>query len=193
MPAPNRFTSASDEELAEGIAAAASAPADAQAALGELARRHGKALLAFLASRLEFGVAEDLVQEVWLQAWRSLTGGAWKRQHLRGWLFQVAKSRMIDHVRKMKPALFDGNESDIASKDGAPIESALIAERQAALRRCLEGLSAEEATVVRARLDGDNYQALSKSSGIDPHRAYGVLSTAKKKLRQCLGTHADEA
>jgi RNA polymerase sigma-70 factor (ECF subfamily) len=72
-----------------------------EAGLARLCDEHGRALLAYT-SRLtgDDFVAEDIVQETLLRAWRhpdALTG---ERGSPRAWLFTVARNLAMDHFRR---------------------------------------------------------------------------------------------
>src|SRR5947207_706578 len=72
---------------------------EAAPAFETLVLRYGVRLLGLLRT---CGVPErereDVAQEVWLRAWRALP--AWRPDHFRGWLFQVARTTAEDHRRK---------------------------------------------------------------------------------------------
>ena len=63
-------------------------------------------LSAFIRSRVNSPVdAEDLLQEVWLQL--SKNKKLEEVKSISGWLYQVARNKIIDHYRKMSPDLLD--------------------------------------------------------------------------------------
>ncbi|MEM8526444.1 MAG: sigma-70 family RNA polymerase sigma factor [Bacteroidota bacterium] len=68
----------------------------------EAVQQHEAELTAFLRARVANKVvAEDLLQEVWYQLSRQVEKE--QPKHLRAWLFQVARNRVIDHYRKKAP------------------------------------------------------------------------------------------
>ncbi len=59
-------------------------------------------------------------------------------------------------------------------------------ERMAILKRCLDGLDAVSAALVRARLGGEDYAAICGRLGLKPERAHKLFHQAKDRLRHCV-------
>jgi RNA polymerase sigma-70 factor, ECF subfamily len=71
-----------------------------EAFLRALYNTHGNALLAYAVSHTrDRAVAEDVVQETFLQAWRSPDVIVSGRSSVRAWLFKVARNNIIDRHR----------------------------------------------------------------------------------------------
>lgn len=68
-------------------------------ALAELWRRHNPALVAYLRA-CDRSFADDLASETWLSVARSLPSFAGDEQAFRGWLFTIARRRVLDHRRR---------------------------------------------------------------------------------------------
>ena len=68
-------------------------------AFEELARVQGKALHAYLARRAGTAVADDLLAEVWLAAFASRSTYDRSLGTARGWLYGVARLRLLEHYR----------------------------------------------------------------------------------------------
>lgn len=131
------------------------------AALGVLYDRHAPVLLA-LAQRIVGGAteAEDLVHEVFLEAWQKAAAYDPERASVRGWLLLRARSRCLDvkksaRVARRAPAdvtaledLSDPNALAALSPDRARIQrviSSLPREQQLVLLLgYFEGLSSSE-------------------------------------------------
>lgn len=63
-------------------------------------------LSGFIAARVSNeNDAEDILQDVWFQL--SRTFGQTEIEHVSGWLYQVARRKIIDHYRKHSPELLD--------------------------------------------------------------------------------------
>lgn len=88
----------SDIDLVRGMAAGD------RAALAVFYDRHAPQVLGLLVRWLKHRVdAEDVLQEVFWQAWSSAVRFDPGRATPLGWLFVLAKSRAIDHLRRRRP------------------------------------------------------------------------------------------
>ena len=124
----------------------------AQEACAELYQRHARLLLAFLASRGQRANLDDLHQSVWERVWRylpeSFSGG-----NFRAWLYQIARSRVIDEARKQRPErLADTDPPDLRAEKSC--HEMMDQEQMAILQHCLEQLAERAARVVRAVCPG---------------------------------------
>jgi RNA polymerase sigma-70 factor, ECF subfamily len=149
---PRREVAPDDERLLVDRARGGDA-----AAFGSLIERHGQMVLSLAyASTLNRHDADDVAQETFLAAWRSLPG-------FRGdaafstWLYGLARSRCADRARRaaVRPALAVHANDDTAaapSRRGRTAALAILAaasrlplaQRQAVLMRDVQGLSYEE-------------------------------------------------
>lgn len=176
----------------EDLAALAARRTDSDGALGaardafdRLYRRHAPLLLAFLAARGRRTDLDDVHQDVWSRVWTRLPD-QFQGGNFRAWLYQIARHVVIDRARKHKPdALVD--EHTLQDRNHEPVDQPLIeAERGEALRRCLEKLTTEAATLVRARLAGEDYTQVCARLGMASSRAYKVFHEAKAQLQACV-------
>ena len=107
-------------------------------------RAHAGELFRFALRQLgDHGAAEDVVQEVFLRAWRSSDSFDARRGTLRTWLFAIARNLVVDHARRraVRPAT-PVAESDLvalAGGDGGFTEATMTAWTvEEALRRLSE-------------------------------------------------------
>ena len=98
-----------DSEL---VAAFASGDA---AAMEELVSRYRRALFSWFSLQVQDrGTAEDLYQDVWLKVIRG--AAAFHDVSFKAWMWRIARNRLIDHRRKMRPELT--LDQPVAGTDG---------------------------------------------------------------------------
>jgi RNA polymerase sigma factor (sigma-70 family) len=89
-----------DEDMARaGDETVAWAMAGDRDAFACLVREHGQAVHAYLSRRAGRQVADDLLTEVWLRAWRSRAGYDTAWAALRPWLYGIARNVLRSHWR----------------------------------------------------------------------------------------------
>jgi RNA polymerase sigma factor (sigma-70 family) len=160
-------------------------PAAAKQACEELYFRHAGQLLSFLAARVPKSDLEDVHQGVWQRVWQHLPdkfhGG-----NFRAWLYQIARNHLIDLGRKRCPEpLAETNElPDI--RQAAQAADLLDEERRTALARCLERLTSQEASLVRARLAGESYSEICVRLDMKVEGLHKLFHKAKHQLQTCV-------
>jgi RNA polymerase sigma-70 factor, ECF subfamily len=153
-------------------------------ALPELYERFGRHVFGFLHSALpDRASAEDVQQQVFLDAWRRSETYDVTRASPLTWLMMIARSRAIDHRRKRVPQptedLPDGRE---AADPSADIDALVEVWRVAGL---LAQLPPEEAALLRMRFYDDLPQSeIARRTGIP-------LGTVKMRMANGLRTLRD--
>ena len=154
-------------------------------ALAELYDRHGR-LIYSLALRIvrDQGDAEDIVQEVFSQAWRQAGRYDAGRGQVVGWLVTMARSRAIDRVRgrRVRPdAMFDETAA-LDLPDSAPSADDQLAwsGRATEIRSAFEGLP----LLQRVAIELAFYEGLTHSEIAE--RLEVPLGTVKTRIRQGL-------
>lgn len=175
-----------DEELVSRIVAAQSASAieDAQRLFEVLYRRHGRAVLARLATSAVRSLADDLAQETWMRAWKRLE--SFKTGSFRAWILTIATNCRIDRQRRKSVPLLapDAEVADGAAKSGS--ESLETEERVTVLRKCLSKLDERRRRViVGIYYERTDYEAVCRELGITPNAAYKLTHEAKRLLTDC--------
>jgi len=127
-------------------------------ALREVYDLHGAAVFGLLVRALgDRAAAEDVQQQVFMEAWERAERYDADRAGLRVWLLTIARSRAIDHLRRRVPEPHDpssavalADRADEARLDELLEHWRLVAE--------LDRLPAEEAEVLRRRFYLDQSQ-----------------------------------
>jgi RNA polymerase sigma-70 factor (ECF subfamily) len=177
-----------DDVLARMIASRRSPHGDwqlAQQACEQLYHRHARRLLAFLSCRVDRGDVEDVHQAVWERVWRHLPEG-FHGGNFRAWLYRIARNYLVDLRRKKM--LQTPGQNVLAVPDKEVGVDVLMVEREqmAILRRCIELLSSDAATLVRARLSGEGYDEFCRRTGWKVERAHKLFHQAKEQLQTCV-------
>lgn len=155
-------------------------------AAGELYDRHAGKVLA-LARRIlrDDSDAEDVVQEVFSQAWRTATRFEPGRGTVAGWLLMMARSRAIDRLRARQTRPDTVGSVPLEMLPGntlPPPEQVFLKEQAARIRQGLVALPADQRTALElAYFDG-----LSQSEIAE--RLAAPLGTIKTRIRTALAT-----
>jgi RNA polymerase sigma-70 factor, ECF subfamily len=126
--------------------------------------------------------AEEILQDIFYQLWRSAERFDASRGSLPGWLVVVARNRAISRLRQHNPAAGDElNENIVASAfnlEGAVAQQQLLSR----IKGALENLPVEQrAAVELAYFEGLTHSEIAERTG-DP------LGTVKTRLRSALET-----
>lgn len=132
-----------DEPLIAGIA-----KGDSQA-LRSLIARHQVRVFRFIARLVRNeAVAEELTNEVFLEAWRhakSFEG----RSNAATWLLSIAHNKAVSSLRKRRDENWNEDEaSEIADAADDPEVIAQKSDKGAVMRRCMDDLSAEHREII---------------------------------------------
>jgi RNA polymerase sigma-70 factor (ECF subfamily) len=155
-------------------------------AAGELYDRHAGKVLA-LARRIlrDEGDAEDIVQEVFSQAWRTATRFEPGRGTVAGWLLMIARTRAIDRLRarQARPDTTGDVLLETMPGNAVPPPDQVIANEQfARIRQGLVALPADQ----RTALELAYFEGLSQSEIAE--RLAAPLGTIKTRIRTALTT-----
>jgi RNA polymerase sigma-70 factor, ECF subfamily len=120
-----------------------------QAALRALMARHQLRVFRFIVRFVRNeAVAEELTNEVFLDVWRNAKSYE-GRSKPTTWLLSIAHNRAISALRKRREESWDDDKAgQIADTDDDPEVAAQKADKGAAMRRCLDGLSAEHKEII---------------------------------------------
>lgn len=156
--------------------------------------RHSRAVYS-LACRVlsDPGEAEDVVQDVFAQAWRQASRFDAERSSVRGWLLMMTRARSIDRLRaRTVRAAVGGSHPDAenAVADHAPDPEAAAAMSQEA-RRVIKAMAeldpAQRTAVELAYYKGLTHTEIAETLGQPLGTVKTRVRTALMKLRDALG------
>jgi RNA polymerase sigma-70 factor (ECF subfamily) len=182
-----------DAPLAEDDALLIAIQARDDAALGELYDRYGRLALG-VAYRIlgERGVAEDVVQEAFLNVWRKASGYQPGRGSVRTWLLTIVHNLAIDrrrgrHRREMTDVQIDEVEYSLGTDDEelfSTVSGAIEAEQ---VRNALADLPPEQRLpIVLAYFGGLTHQEIAEQTGTPLGTVKSRMRLGLQKLRTAL-------
>ena len=170
-----------------------------RAAFEELVRRSAR--LVFSRLYLETGdshKAEDLAQETFLVAWRSIRQVT-NAKGFRSWLFSIAHSVVIDSVRREGRRKRSGKREDadallrIADGRATPDESAQREESKQQVLSVLRSLPEEYRLPITLRyIAGADYDTIGQQLGLSNGSLRGLLNRGMAQLRSAMGMQRDD-
>ena len=158
-----------------------------RAALAELYQRHGRTLLAVacavLHSRQE---AEDVIHDVFLEAWRHADTYSESRGSVKTWLLIRARTRALDRLRS------SGRRRDVLDHvaRNQPAESAVMVESgdQHRLHQALAAMPAPQQQVIQlSYFEGLTTAEIAHRLGIPTGTVKSRTRAALESLRSVLG------
>ena len=163
-----------------------------QAAIGELYDRHARAVYSLAVRMLaDASEAEDVVQDVFTQAWRQASRYDASRAPVVGWLLVMARARTLDRLRarrsRLAPIGLETVPTDPADPGPGQELQAISHEEADRLRRALDELpegqrQAIELAYYKGLSQSDIAEALQQPLGTVKTR----MRTALLKLREAL-------
>lgn len=150
-------------------------------ALGELYRRHANAIRALGRRLMSDEASEDLVHDVFLEAWRNAAAYDRQRGSVRVWLMVRARSRALDRLRAARPASAAWSLAELTA------ESTDDPARQADQRRVPKLLSvtseAELEVLLLAYWEGLSMSEIARELSIPTGTVKSRIRTALAKVR----------
>ena len=155
-------------------------------AVAELYDRYAARVLG-LAYRIvrNTGDAEDVVQEVFSQAWRTAPNYESRRGTVAGWLLMMARTRAIDRLRSRQARPDTAGDSKLHGipSDSTSVPERLIATQEATrVRQALLALPAEQKTALELAY----FEGLTQTEIAE--RLQIPLGTIKTRIRSALAS-----
>ena len=150
--------------------------------------RHAPSILGFLSRAVrDRGSAEDVLQEVFTDAWRRADRFDPERASLATWLMVIARSRAVDHLRRRVPEPRDTSVPGTVEEPedpGASMDALIGQWRFASL---VSRLSEEEARVLRMRFHlGLSQSEIAEQTGMSIGTVKTRMTRALTRLRSML-------
>jgi RNA polymerase sigma factor (sigma-70 family) len=174
-------------------------PVSAGKNISSLIGRFGKQLLGFIRKRVNSQAdAEDILQDVWYQLTTAVDTEP--IEQMSGWLFKVARNKIIDRYRKKLPDSLDLLLETGENADGPDLAGILLDKGQdpetdnlrslfwKTLHEALDELPEEQSTVfVLNELDGLSFKEIAERTGekvntLISRKRYAVLHLRERLL-----------
>lgn len=187
------------DSAAADTAALAAVRAGRRDAFDGIVSRHKAGLLAYISYRVgDVHAAEDLLQELFLRAFREACRGSFAgRSTVRSWLFAMAGNCVIDYHRAIarRGTVPAGDLEDAAaaadcpSPAAGPAEAAAVADEFRRVRSIMDQLPAEQRAVLELKaMGGLTFAEIAEATGCPvptvKSRMRYALDHVKKILRQ---------
>lgn len=182
-------------DLAQDLKLMAGIEAGDREALGGLYDRHAPAMLC-LASRIlrDRREAEDLVHDVFVEAWRKAASFSEDRGSVRAWLLVRTRSRAIDRLRNLEVAHRHARCEWEGAKDAplaAPADDPSTSPDQRRARAALAGLPEAQREVLElAFFEGLSCSEIARRCGAPLGTVKSRLSAGMRELRRLFDASA---
>ncbi|WP_167108206.1 sigma-70 family RNA polymerase sigma factor [Amycolatopsis granulosa] len=133
------------------------------------------------------GDAEDVVQEVFLTAWRRL-----EQLHADtafvGWLYRSTANRCLNVIRARRPVTdVDPDDTETPRGDARPEHAAEVSAQMAALTTALTGLTPEQrACWLLREVHGRSYDEIAEAVSTSPNAVRGRIARARAQLAEVM-------
>jgi len=135
-------------------------------------------------------IAEEVLQEIYVQIWERAHQYDATRASPLGWMAVIARNRALDEVRRKRPvSLDDAPEAlQVAVDAGDPLDLLEQSEALQRLRRCLDRLEPDRRQIVlSAYYDGLSREELARRFSHPVGTIKSWLHRSLLQLRDCLG------
>jgi RNA polymerase sigma-70 factor (ECF subfamily) len=156
------------------------------AAFETLVRQHGPALYAFIYRLVGDPTdADELTQETWVKAWRSLSGFKGKSE-FKTWLFRIGMNLTFNWKKRRKP-VEELTELLPGSSNNEPVTVFEQKRREEVVKAALAQLPPDQRTALVLNIyEGMSYREVAEVMGRSVRAVDALLFRAKANLRQIL-------
>jgi RNA polymerase sigma-70 factor (ECF subfamily) len=135
-------------------------------------------------------VAEEVLQDAFVQIWRDAGTFDPSRAAPMTWMAVIVRHRALDRLRRRHPEISLEEHEEFAEQpddNPGPMEIALNLSENHALRRCLERLSAQQReSISKAFLGGLTHQQLSAALEVPIGTVKSWIRRGLGQLKRCL-------
>ncbi len=164
-----------------------------QAALSKLYDRYARIIYAFAFKSLgNIEESEEVVIDMFAQVWRTAHSYDPAKSRVDTWLFMIARSRILDRLRKLQRS----TKKQTASKEAYlqspnaspdPIEDVVISERRSVVLAALEQLNPKNRQVLElAYYKGLSHQQIAEAMNLPLGTVKSCIRLSLNKLRTAL-------
>jgi RNA polymerase sigma-70 factor (ECF subfamily) len=133
------------------------------------------------------GEAEDILQDVYVAAWRRADTFDPARGSALTWLITLGRNRTIDRMRQHREEPLDEDMPEIEDEAPTPAAVAELSEERKRLERCLQQLEPKQSGVVReAFFTGVTYSELAERLSVPLGTMKSWIRRSLMQLKTCL-------
>jgi RNA polymerase sigma-70 factor (ECF subfamily) len=165
---------------------------DVEAKFSELYREESRYVLSYVTNLLrDRHLAEDVLQETMLRAWRHCDEFSQEKGSVRGWLLKVAHNIAVDKIRMRAARPREVTHSSASLAQVQDHADKVVTALQ--IRAALDGLSPQHRAVVELMyMDGCTARETARRLGIPEGTVYSRAFYALRMLRQEIGLTIDQ-
>jgi RNA polymerase sigma factor (sigma-70 family) len=153
-------------------------------AFDEIARRYRAALVSYAGSIVPSHRAEDVVQDAFVKAYRSLPRSD-EDLHLRPWLYTIVRNTALNDLRDQRV-----HEHLDENWDGVPQPAEVAAQRAelaSVVGRIQDLPTPQREALVKRELEGRSHEEIAARMGATPGAVRGLIFRARAALRDGAG------
>ena len=157
-------------------------------AFRRLVERHQLRVFGFVRNLVRHGTdADDLVQDVFVAAFRKLDSFDARRSRFTTWLLTIARNRCLNHLKRATIPTVFSPEFDVEGRAAQPLDDVLNDELHARLDAALDQLPLEQRTAfVLAEIQELPYAEIALIEEVEVGTIKSRVCRAKQRLREIL-------